>query len=46
LDGKVYNNIPFEIVKSENSRIIVNKNLIDKNREILREIFDICGVKI
>jgi len=31
LDGKVYNNIPFEIVKSENSRIIVNKNLIDKN---------------
>ena len=31
LDGKVYENVPFEIVKSQNSRIIVNKNSVDKN---------------
>lgn len=40
LDGKVYENIPFEIVKSENSRIIVNKNTIDKNimnEEVLQQ---------
>jgi hypothetical protein len=52
LDGRVYENIPFEIVKSENSRIIINKNIIDKNimneetlqNEILKLKREIRGV--
>ena len=31
IDGRVYENIPFKIVKSEKTRIILNKNTIDKN---------------
>jgi chromosome segregation ATPase len=31
LNNKVYENIPFEVVKSNNPKIIINKNKIDQN---------------
>jgi len=31
LDGKVYNNIPFRVVKNNNPKIIINKNTINEN---------------